>query len=411
MKTLRYGSRGPQVQLLQLALQRAGIFHGELDGIFGPKTGEALRIFQISKKLLPDGIAGPRTHAALFPWYAGYASHTVRQGDTLYKIAGMHGSTVKAIETANPGLEPLNLQPGTTLIVPLNFDVVPVNIDYCSSLIGFCCMGLSARYPFIELSEMGKSEMGKPLYVLTAGNGNKRAFYNAAHHANEWITCPVLLKYCEELGRAYAAGENIYGSSARTLLDKVRLSIAPAVDPDGIDLVTGDLSAGLYYQRAAAIAGDYPEIPFPSGWKANIIGTDLNLQYPAGWSKAKEIKFAQGFVSPAPRDYVGTAPLSAKESKAVYDYTLQFSPHLTLSYHTQGNTIKLRAEGITSWNGITLKLRNHAKTAVRTQTDPFLIIHLTHIVHSWCPRRMHTIMTGFHFATIEIINIILTVRA
>ena len=44
---------------------------------------------------------------------------------------------------------------------------------------------------------------------------------------------------------------------------------------------------------------------FQVGWKANINGVDLNLQFPAGWENAKEIKYAQGFNKPAPRDFVG----------------------------------------------------------------------------------------------------------
>ncbi|HBD86950.1 MAG TPA: gamma-D-glutamyl-meso-diaminopimelate peptidase, partial [Clostridiales bacterium] len=72
---------------------------------------------------------------------------------------------------------------------------------------------------------------------------------------------------------------------------------------------------------------------------ANIYGTDLNLQYPAGWEEARRIKFAQGFTGPAPRDYVGTAPLSAPESLAIYDLTIRLDPALTLSYHTQGGII------------------------------------------------------------------------
>ena len=117
------------------------------------------------------------------------------------------------------------------------------------------------------------------------------------------------------------------------------LAIAPCVDPDGLDLVTGDLTGGPAYESAAAIAGDFPGIPFPSGWKANIRGTDLNLQYPAGWEKAREIKFSQGYTRPAPRDFVGTAPLSAPESRAMFNYTKLFSPALTLSYHSQGQVI------------------------------------------------------------------------
>ena len=68
-------------------------------------------------------------------------------------------------------------------------------------------------------------------------------------------------------------------------------------------------------------------------------GVDLNLQYPAGWEQAKAIKFAQGFDRPAPRDYVGTAPLVAPESRTVYDFTRAHDFRLSLSFHTQGRVI------------------------------------------------------------------------
>lgn len=45
--------------------------------------------------------------------------HTVREGDTLLGIAGEHGVTVDALQAVNGGLDPLSLQPGQTLVVPL----------------------------------------------------------------------------------------------------------------------------------------------------------------------------------------------------------------------------------------------------------------------------------------------------
>ena len=342
MKTLIYGSRGPTVQLLQLALNRAG--YGALlqDGIFGAATRNAVKRFQADNGLAADGISGPATNAALLPWYTGYIRHRIRRGDTLYWLAQLYGTTLEAIYIANPELDAANLQIGSTVTVPLGFDVVPTDIDYSAQLAEYCVRGIAARYPFVKSGSIGSSVMGKPLWYLSAGSGNNRVFYNASHHANEWITTPVVLKFFEDLCKAYVTGGKIFDQSAEEIFSYASIYIVPAVNPDGIDLVTRELTDGEYYNNAQRIAGNYPTIPFPEGWKANIRGVDLNLQYPAGWEQARENKFAQGIIGPAPADFVGTAPLSAPESRAMYDFTLSLSPRLILAYHTQGEVIYWR---------------------------------------------------------------------
>ena len=66
---------------------------------------------------------------------------------------------------------------------------------------------------------------------------------------------------------------------------------------------------------------------------------DLNLQFPAGWEQARRIKYAQGFTSPAPRDFVGFGPLTTPEALAIYRFTLIHNFKLILAYHTQGKEI------------------------------------------------------------------------
>ena len=249
-----------------------------------------------------------------------------------------------AIRLANPSLDPERLPLGRALTIPLPFSVTPTDIPYSSALIGYIVRGLAARYPMLAVGEFGRSVLGRPLWYLTLGSGPKLVFYNAAHHANEWITTPLLLTFCEQLCARLGDGGDLAGQNIRDLLSKVTLVLAPAVDPDGIDLVTGALDS-KNTAAAKALAGNYPDIPFPSGWKANIRGIDLNLQYPAGWSTAREIKFAQGYTRPGPRDYVGPAPLVAPESLAMYGFTRALGPLLTLSYHTQGRVIYWQYDG------------------------------------------------------------------
>ena len=149
----------------------------------------------------------------------------------------------------------------------------------------------------------------------------------------------VMMK-AQELAQAIQTGGRIYGIPAKNISNAATIYMIPMVNPDGVDLVTGAIEPGsLEYEIARRLGENYPDIPFPSGWKANLLGVDLNLQYPAGWLQAREIKFSQGYTKPGPRDYVGRAPLGQLESRALADFTEAVDPALVLAYHTQGQVI------------------------------------------------------------------------
>lgn len=339
MDLLKFGSRGPRVQFLQLALNRAGFGPVQTDGIFGYATQSAVLRFQTELDLQPDGIVGAITRQALRPWYEGYTTHRIRRGDSLYTIARTHHTTVRRIETANPGLDPFHLPIGKVLTVPLAFPVVPTTISWTGELLETVLRGLKARYPFLETGCIGQTVLGQDIPYLVLGEGRNTVLYTAAHHANEWITAPLLMQFSEDVLQGYMNDQKLQDTQLSEFWQNNRVYIVPMVNPDGVDLVTGALQQGQAYETARAIAADFPDIPFPGGWKANSAGTDLNLQYPEDWEQAKAIKFAQGFDRPAPRDYVGTAPLTAPESRALYEFTRSVNPELVLAYHTQGEVI------------------------------------------------------------------------
>lgn len=92
------------------------------------------------------------------------------------------------------------------------------------------------------------------------------------------------------------------GMTAKYLYENCSLYIIPMINPDGINLVNNFYSIDSeVYISAHNIAKNYPDIPFPSGWKANINGVDLNSQFPANWKLGKKIKSNLGFNKPAPR--------------------------------------------------------------------------------------------------------------
>lgn len=63
--TVKNGSHGDAVKLLQQTLSDFGYDAGPVDGAFGPKTEKAVKEFQTDFGLTVDGIAGPKTWAML----------------------------------------------------------------------------------------------------------------------------------------------------------------------------------------------------------------------------------------------------------------------------------------------------------------------------------------------------------
>jgi len=61
----QYGSSGEEVKQIQTKLKDWGYYQGNVDGIYGSQTYEAVKSFQSSNGLSADGIAGSQTLSAL----------------------------------------------------------------------------------------------------------------------------------------------------------------------------------------------------------------------------------------------------------------------------------------------------------------------------------------------------------
>ncbi len=338
METLRVGSTGPYVKLIQSLLSRIGYNPGPVDGVFGNMTRQAVATYQRDNGLASDGVVGPDTWDSFLSILKGYDEYRVRPGDTLYNIALRYYTTVNAIMTANPGIDPNNLMIGQNLIVPYGIDVVFTDIDYTYTIMEMNIMALQARYPFLETGTIGTSVLGKNLYYIRIGNGPREVSYNGAHHSLEWITAPILMKFIENFSIAYSNRQSIRGYNLKQIFDSSSIYIVPMVNPDGVDLVLEGLNRDNPYYNELLKWNDTGR-PFSQVWNANIRGVDLNRNYPASWEEAKAQEAELGVTGPGPTRYGGPSPLSEPETQAMTKFTREHNFRLVIAYHTQGRVI------------------------------------------------------------------------
>lgn len=323
---------------VQSVLRKLGFYRGEADGDFGLKTQKAVMEFQKQFGQEPDGIIGNKTRQVLEQFILGYDSYTIRPGDTFYSIAQKFGTDPALIAAANPTHDPYRLISGKKIVVPYGYDIVATDVSYTYDIMMHNIQGLKMRYPFLRVGNIGASVLGRTLYSLRLGVGPNQVFYNAAHHALEWITSPVLMKFAEDYLKAYALGQRIGEYDSRELWSSSTIWLVPMVNPDGVDLVINGLQTNNpYYDRL--IRWNDGSTDFSHNWQANIRGVDLNHNYDAAWKQSKQAEAELGISGPGPTRFSGPYPVSEPETRAMVNFTRNHDFRLTMAYHSQGRVI------------------------------------------------------------------------
>ncbi len=79
---------------IQALLNKLGYDVGGIDGIYGPKTAEAVVKFQRYFGLSPTGVVNDDTYKLMNRFLIGYDTYRIRPGDTIYLIARRYYTTV-----------------------------------------------------------------------------------------------------------------------------------------------------------------------------------------------------------------------------------------------------------------------------------------------------------------------------
>lgn len=267
--------------------------------------------------------------------------YTVSRGETLWQIAQRIGLAVDSILLLNPNINPNALRSGQQVHIPQRVfsPIVQGKRFYDYADLQQDLATLAEIYPFIVRRRIGSSVMGRSLDEIQIGRGSKRIHLNAAFHAQEWITTPILMQTLNKYLLALMNYRPIRGRNILPYYNATFLSLVPMVNPDGVDLVINGLPPEPYRSTVLSINRGNSDF---SGWRGNIRGVDLNNQYPALWQREATVKPKQ----PAPRDFPGYAPLTEPEAIAMAELVERGNFGRVLAYHTQGKVIYWGFEGL-----------------------------------------------------------------
>lgn len=200
------------------------------------------------------------------------------------------------------------------------------------------------RYPFLTVTELGKTILGRSIPLLIIGEGERNVLYVGAHHGMEWITTSLLLRYLNDFCEACSCSGIAYKLSLPLFLKEYRIHVIPMLNPDGVEYqIHGVAENNPLRDRVLAMNGGSEDF---TSWQANARGVDLNHNYNAGFADYKRLEAEAGIACGAPTRYSGQSPESEPEVAALCNYIRFWKDlKLVLSLHTQGEEIFYRSGG------------------------------------------------------------------
>ncbi len=178
---------------------------------------------------------------------------------------------------------------------------------------------IASDHPNItQLTSIGKSVEGRDIWKIRISGDLKNAsalpaaIFMGGHHAREHVSIEMPLFLARHLVEKHAAGD----AEVTRLLSGRDVHIIPVVNPDGAE---HDVSTGSYQY-----------------WRKNrgrnengSFGTDLNRNYSYLWGMGGSSQ------NPDAETYMGTAPFSEPETRAIRDFVdAQTNATMLLSFHT-----------------------------------------------------------------------------
>ena len=215
----------------------------------------------------------------------------------------------------------------------MNYIIKPVTTDYNTNI--RYIEELIKEFPFLNAEIIGRSALGRGIFSLSVGNSRNSVIMAGAFHGSEWLTCPLLLLFTENLCRAIKYGRQLCGVDVKRAFSQLGVTVIPCVNPDGCEIsVNGYESAKSLRSFLKTISTDRHE-----SWNANAMGVDINHNFAAGWDKLRQLEIEKGITGPCRSQYGGKYPESEAETKALTRLCRVHSFRQCMAVHSQGEEL------------------------------------------------------------------------
>ncbi len=186
----------------------------------------------------------------------------------------------------------------------MKYTVTPCDLDYNTNK--RIIEDLIKEYPFLKVSIIGRTAVGRSIFSLSAGNTKNCGIYVGSVCGSDGLSGLILLLFIERLSYAIKNNLSLASVNIRKALTLSGVTVIPCLNPDGRDIfVHGIKSAG----RMGSFVSSFYNKDAPE-WNANAMGVDINLNF----TPRKKIKIPSA--SPSPSLFCGDYPESEAETKS-----------------------------------------------------------------------------------------------
>ena len=158
----------------------------------------------------------------------------------------------------------------------MSFNIIKTDKKYYSYRLENDCEYMSYEYENFFYNDFGKSVLGRKIFFIRLGIGKNKKLIITGCNANDYYISLAIMCFIEKFLQKLKNKEIYIGYNLEELWNEYSFYFIPMLNPDGVDLVTGVIRENTgVYNNFKDISLNFPNIPFPSGWKANFNGVDF----------------------------------------------------------------------------------------------------------------------------------------